>query len=696
MRKLISVKYIILFVSFLIIVSSSIYAVETPQLNISFDERIQQDVTYHPLTHPHSDYNLSWINNYENQSYYNITGSIVFENINEETTNATLIDVWIELNNLDDILWLDRITDTRNATIYGLDEEGNINRSMNSSTFFDNVEKDLTEFIIHIPELNPNENVTFDYSVDPVKTRPPINFTTQYDRSKIIAGDIIKITDYVENVFDPNEYQRDCIYDINIVQTTYREMLADTWYNYTFYENDTNQLRGDDYSNAEISNDNYTLEWNVFDGDCLNSEEITNITYELLSPETTPGTDDYNIIDVNVSYKLDSTVSNANVVDVVARTEGVDFNVDKRIDDVAREDVTQDRNVTWEVISNISTGLEGISYNVTEVSLWVSERGGQGEMGDFETNMENIDEDTISGAPLFAEYTSDGMFRWLDEENNITYTDCSIDDILYQGNDLTNQDCIWNFNYTELPTPIVWNSFDFLLNINDYHLYNDTGDSDVAQIQSHSLTKDLHDYYLKQMYVIVDYWLDLEKDITSLGNDTYEIEIWVHNQGNRWTPINAPVSIFDFVPDDFEILTNLTDYDNESIYSDIHTDTYYTLHENSSIESEGGFNGELLKWTLMDDNDMNSSLAPGHDGGSSNWDDFNSTWYTRYRVRGDEEYNIDELYIVGLDPELVEGAASDLLIKIESGIYSLRNEELTFVIAFLFSLSIMFVVVFKN
>ncbi len=675
------IKYFLIFVFFILMFSSLSYSVEQPQINITFDESVEQFVRYNPLEDTSSNYNSDWVDENENQSYYNITGKLVIENVNEEWTDATLGNIQIEIDNADEILWFDRIRDSRNATISGFDGE-EVNESINESNFFDNVYYNQSELLIRIPELVPGDNVSFNYSINPETIRPPINFTSSYNRSKIISGDSFEVNDVVENVFDHNDYQRDCIYDINIIQEAiyYDDYVdgSDMWFNFTFL-NDNVDADASDV--ASINADLTTLEWDVNDGDCLYFGETSDITYDVLSPETIPSTDNYDFLNTSISYNINSTLSNVNVIDVKARSEKVDFNLSKRIDGVANETAFPDRNVTWEVGSNVYTELENISYNVTEVSLWVSEAGGDPNV---------IDTDHISGEDLNMTYNWDYK-----QFNDLIDPDCSIDDILYLNNPVSNDDCEWYFNYSDLPSPIVWNSFDYHLNVNDYYLFNETGDSSVAQIQSHSLTTDEDDRFVKQMYIIVDYWLELEKNITSLGNDTYKIEVWVHNRGNRWTPENAPVSIFDYVPGDFDVITDMTDYDNESIYSDSLTDVYSTDHESHDVSGEQ-YDGQMFKWSLLYEDDVyeiNSSLAPGYDTG---WDDFNSTWYTKYVVQGDGDYEATDLYIVGLDPELVDGAASDLLIEIKGGIKSLGSEEMSFLIAFMFSVSIMFMVIFKN
>ena len=678
-------KFIFIAVLISLLFISSIYSIEKPQLNISFNEYVDQFVEYNSLSDPHSDYNMEWVNVYENQSYYQLSGEIIFENINEEWTNATLIDIWVELDYLDDIIWLNHSSNTRSAIIYGMNEDYSINYSINSTSFLNSSNYDLSNAIVNIPELRPGENVTINYRIDPYNVRPPLNFTTYFNNIKVLAGDSLEITDYVQNVFENNTDQITCIRDIHINQEALKMEFGDNVFNFSFINNVSDPIWGDDYLNAEISDDNYTLNWSVIDGDCLDLGETTNISYGFLTPDTILATGDYDIINTTLSYNLDSTISHLGVRDVLARTEGVDIDLSKSIYEIAKEDVTGDSNVTWEVRSNISTYLSNITYNITEFTLWVSERNSGGSEP---TNPNNIDVDSISGDLLNVSYDWQGMHYSFGESD----LNCGIETIFSTESPFTNEDCEWYFNYSDLPTPIVWTNFKFEMISNDYNLYNGIGNDNIAQIQTHPTTENNVDNFVKQLYLIVDYWLELEKNITSLGNDTYKVEIWVHNKGNQYTPIGMPVTIFDFIPESFEVITDFKDYDNESIYSDTYSDMYATNHFNTSINNPDGMSGELMRWQLNYDNPVNASLAPGHDTG---WDDFDSTWYVQFEVRGEGEYNIDELYIVGLDPDLVDGAISNFLIELKGGFYSLKNEELSFVVAFLFSLSIMFLVIFK-
>ncbi|MFW6046263.1 MAG: hypothetical protein ACOCP4_00455 [Candidatus Woesearchaeota archaeon] len=680
-------KGIILISIFFILMVGSVNSTELPQINITFDENVEQFVRFNPLADDsYSDYNDSWVDDYENQSHYNLTGRLVIENVNEDWTNGTLGNIWIEINNTEEIFSLNRSIETRNAIIYGYNGS-HVNYSINSTGFFNNSIYNQSQVMIRISELNPGENVSFDYTINPNTIRPPLNFTTNYNKSKLLAGDSFRVFDEIQNVFDYNAYQRDCIYDIQVNQRaiSYDEFISDgIWYNFTF---PNTNFGGTDSSFVSRPNET-TLIWDVNNGDCLYFGDQENISYDVLSPNDIPRTDNYDFLNTTIHYNIDSTISHMNIIDVKASSEKVDFNVTKEIYDIADETSRTNHNVTWRAWSNIYTDLQNISYNVTSISLWVSERNAS---YDLSTDPNSIG--TNEGENLNVSFDWNGMHF----DSRPDLSNCGIDHNLSSDSPIvTEEECYWYFNYTDVPTPIVWNTFEFSIINNDYYLFNETGDSNKAQIQSHSLTVDEDDRFVKEMYIIVDYWLELKKNVTSLGNDTYKIEVWVKNKGNRWTPDNATVSVFDLVPEEFELLTTMDDYSNTSIYSDDLSYVYGTQYDNYSISGGENYNGNLLKWAIAFDDthyDINSSLAPGYE---TDWSDYNSTWYAKYYVRGEGEYDATELYIVGLDPELVEGAITDFLIELKSGIYSLNNQELSFMIAFLFSISIMFMVIFKN
>ncbi len=652
-------KFFIVILLYSILLVSSVYSNELPQLNISIDERITQEITYNPLYDSHSDYNPDWITESQNQSNYNPNGKIIIENVNSDWTDSSLGDIFIEI---DDTYYIESI-DSENSEV-SINQQGD-------------------SILIYIPLLNPNENITIDYNIDPSIIEPPISIETDYSQDRILPGETITVYDTVESNFEGNQYHDNCIYDLQLTHNAINNNDNHPTYEFSF----TGNIDGNHDTYANLIDD-YTLLFDLSNEGCIENEDIFDLNYELESPDNISETSSYNFVETEIEYLINSTISDINVIDVKAKSEGIDFNLSQEVIGFTNESDINDENVSWEVTSNIFTQLESISYNLSEVTMWVSE-----PENEIETDIQSIDHDSVSNELLEVKYNWSGMYT----ESSIN-EDCSIDQILTSENPFSssnNNDCIWSFNYSYNPSPIVFLEFDFELLVNNYLLREGTGDTESAQIQTHYETKNGEDLFHRQIFMILDYWLSLEKNVTSIGNDTYLIEVWVKNRGNQWTPINSPVSIFDYLPSDFELVTNLTDTQNQSIYSDTLSNVYTTEYDNFSITTDGDFQGEMLKWSLNynnNDYNINSSLSPGDDTG---WDDFDSTWYTRYKVRGEGDYESRELYITGLDPELVEGASSDRYIEFSSGIETLRNEEILFLLAFILSIAIMILILKK-
>ena len=649
MKKFFSISVLYFF----LIVSSSILSFNVPQLNISINEFVNQKITYDPLLESSSDYNINWVNNHEEQTKYELSGEITFENVNYYTTNATFGDTFIYLNNTYNIISIDSLDSSNFAYINN-----------------DNI-------ILYISRISPNETHVFNYTIDSSTVRPMINFSSDFSSNKILPGETFSIIDTIKNSFNFSNYQDNCIYNLEVIYEIVDSNEIDYHFNFS-------ELINDDSSSANLINEN-RIEWLVNEGNCFDQTDESSIEYSINSPIDVPESKRYQFLNTSFSYNVESTISNMNVIDVKAKSEGINFNLSNNFYEFTYEDNAEDENITWEVVKNIYTDLENISFNVEEISLWVSE-----SQNDLETDPTSVDTDSISDIPLYVNYNSTGMYF-----NDSVNHDCNIIDKLTNENTISNNNCFWYFNYTDSPSPILWMDFDYYLDINNYTLYNETGDTNSAQIQSHSLTTNESDYYLRQILVVIDYLLELEKNVTSIGNDTYRVEVWVKNRGNRWTPFDSPITIFDLVPNEFELLTDLSDYENESIYSDSFSNTYNTQFENFTISSAESYEGNMLKWSLgytNNDYGYNSSLAAGHNTG---WDDFDSTWYARYDVKGEGEYESDELYIIGLDPELVDGAGSNYFIELKSGVQSLENHEKFFLIAFLMSLGIMFLIIKK-
>ena len=163
--------------------------------------------------------------------------------------------------------------------------------------------------------------------------------------------------------------------------------------------------------------------------------------------------------------------------------------------------------------------------------------------------------------------------------------------------------------------------------------------------------------YYKQLIVVSGYLLDIEKNITSLGANQYNVKIKIFNKGNQVTPIGSVVTVYDFVPEGFVLSSGFS-------YSS--TPWYSTTRSNNSVS--GSMNGELQRWALVPSNNMNASLDSGPTPSSDN------TWSVEFNISGSGNYNVQDVFVTGLDPERVDGAGTVEGIRI--GIY--YRESTTF------------------
>jgi hypothetical protein len=321
-------------------------------------------------------------------------------------------------------------------------------------------------------------------------------------------------------------------------------------------------------------------------------------------------------------YNLNQSISHLRVIDINAIGEG-NLSFEKQI--IAPSHPTlYGSNVTWNVSGYFTTGTD-ITYNLSSVSFWVSQRNVNGDYTDPNT----IDNDTISGNPL-----------------NVTYNPNTL---VNASNPWASNE--WLFNYSDLPTPIVWMEANFSIN------------NDGTQLINRTVTQNGTDLYIKEIYVIVGYWLEIEKNITSIGSDDYHIQITVHNKGNQATPADTAVTIYDFVPNNYNVTSGF-------VYS---SSPWYTT-DNTSNSVSGEYNGTLYQWALVPNNSLNTSLGPG-----PGWD-VNNTWTVDFNVSGQGDYQLMDVFITGLDPQLVDGAGASKTVVISEVLERIRSSEGIFAI----------------
>ncbi|MFW6285839.1 MAG: hypothetical protein ACOC16_01560 [Nanoarchaeota archaeon] len=567
------------------------------QVLVEMNEYVDQKVLFNPLK---SGLGI-WFDQYENQSHYNLTGFITVTNTNPDS--KTISDIYVSFE------------DTQNMTL-PLQYDGRVGTFISNDTSTGNI-------ILHIPELRMGENATFIYSINNTEIRPPLNYTTEYSDSKLLAGNNITIKDNIENVFDNYPFQTNtCIYDINITQVTTPVNFSGVWQDYFF---DSTSTTGLDATNVTYSGDDKTQYWDVLNGTCLNKGALTNISYIIQTPLNIPKTTDYYMTNTTIRYKLNNTISHLKVFDIKAISEA-DIDFAKRIMSPSHPTL-YGSNVTWNVTGAFST-ITNITYNLTDVTFWVSQRNVNGSYTDPNT----IDNDTISGDSLKIDYSPAALVNSSNPWNSSS----------------------WMFNYSDIPSPIVWMDVNFTIA------------NDGTQLINRSVTRNGDDIYIKELYLIIGYWLEIDKNITSIGNNTYNIKIDVHNKGNQVTPADTVVTIYDFVPANYNINGSIV-YSNSPWYN--------TDHANKSVFGTE-YNGTLHQWGILPTGlgGLNTSFSQGPSVNE------NTTWSAEYNVTGFGDYKLLDVFVTGLDPQQVDGAGSTKSVVVSELIDRVSSTEGVFAI----------------
>ncbi len=592
-------KIIMLFCFFLI--SLGIANATQEQLRIDISEYVNQTVYYNPLKWGGGV--GIWADNNENQSFYEV---ISYINISNQNPNGkTISDIYITFDGTVNMT-LPVYFSGRNGTFISNDTSSNL-------------------IMLHIPEIRGGENSIWTYDLNTSAINPPLNIETSFSASKALAGANFTITDTLENVFFNAPFQTNtCIYGINLVQTTIPVNFSGTFFDFIFEGVTT----GTDASNVSYSNANRTQTWNVLNTNCLNLSDTIDIEYLIYSPYNIPGTTDYQFSNTTLEYSLNNTISHLRVVDITAISEAK-IDLEKRIL-YPSHPTLHGSNVTWNITGYFSTNMN-ITYNLSSATIWVAQRNGI--QGDPNT----IDNDTISNSQLQLNLTPNELV-------NLTNSWISTS---------------WLFNYSDMPSPIVYMDVDFKIQ------------NDGTQLINRSITENGNDVYIKEIYLILGYWLEIEKNITSISENEYNIKIDVHNKGNQVTPEGTIVTIYDFIPENFNLSSAFVYSTFPGIASPWHTTT------NTSHNVSGQFNGTLHSWALLSTGCgtcLNTSFAAGPGKNE------NTSWSVEFNVTGYGDYTLLDVFITGLDPQLVDGAGSSKSVIVSEVLDRIKSTEGIFAI----------------
>ena len=471
----------------------------------------------------------------------------------------------------------------------------------------DEVTINITDFerlyaVIHIPELRPTNTSIFDYTISGLDVAPPLNITTEYTNpefnTKVLAGEHFGIRLTAENIATVGDLE-----NVNITLRTESVNVTNgsefEVFNFTLHNLSDDIAISDDWANVDNSSDR-TWYWNVNAGTIPVGDNY-NISFEIRAPDTVATSNTYLAMTQILAYTIGTTASELAVSDVRSKAR-IRFNETKRI--VSPQDSLENRNVTWASDPAVGTDAN-ITFTLEKVSLWVTEVRDPNEKVGIET-----------------EYTPNFDFnmstRW----------------------DLET----WYFNFTDgstasAPPPIIW--------MKPYWIIKNTGN----QIINSSVTVNGTDLYMNYIYVVGGYWLEVDKQVIDTGDGMYDIFTEVQNRGNGHTPQNMTVTVYDFIPSNFEAYN------------------WNPPPGNSSVVS-GQFTGTAYQWDVGLRTNISTSFSPR---GSADGLD---RWNMSYSVNGSGDFQVSDLYIVGLDPRLVDGANSYEGVAVISAIASTSREIL--------------------
>jgi len=487
--------------------------------------------------------------------------------------------------------------------------------------------------IVHIPELRQNNYSTFYYSVNcSGAANPPLNIESVYVNpdhgfsKKVLAGYNWTVNQSVTN----ENYLQNNMTNINITITAHNVAWNGTIFNFSLEELYPVQ----DFANVHENNSIYQWWWAPNGGEIAYNTTY-NISYRVRAPFSVPFTATYKAIVERVSYSSSFLISNLSL-DFINGSSDINFSLEKRISQPA--DDVFNHNVTWEIRPSMNTNLN-ITFDVNDVTLWVTEN--------------------------------------LDPSNKTHDTDWGLIEVNYSGTPMKeinistgwgNSSYHWYFNYTDganstYPPPVVWMKPEWLIT-NKY-----------GQIVNYSTTRSGNDLYIKYIYVIHGYWLEISKNVSNIAEDSYQIDIYVQNIGNGWTPQYTYVTVYDFIPNEFAVW-------------DMTGGCPSTYCSNLTVGGAGSeFNGMSYRWNIPWKGDMNASLGPKN--GPDQVPAANYSWTMAYKVNGSGPYRVTDLYIVGLDPLKVDGASASPVIAVITGLQTYTKEVIYVgIVAFLIVINV--------
>ncbi len=358
--------------------------------------------------------------------------------------------------------------------------------------------------VLHIPELRSGQFAVFDYNVSSLLVDPPLDIETAYTnpefQTKVLSGEYFWVQLVARNIATVGALE-----DVNITMqaesVTVTNGSISQVFDFTLHNLSTDPVISGDFANVDNAS-NRTWFWTVNAGTIPVGEEY-NISFQIRAPDTVNSSGTFLAMTQTLAYRIDTTASQLNLLDVRARASIV-FNETKRI--IRPQDSLQNRNVTWESEPKVGTS-ENITFTLEKVTMWVT------EVLDPNERVPGLN------VTYFPNFQFNQTITWEQERWIFNFTDGSIE---------------------TAPPPIVWmKPYWIITNIND-------------QIVNSSFTRNGTDLYMNYIYVINGYWLEIEKRVLDAGDSMYHIRTEVRNRGNGHTPQNMTVTVYDFVASNFE------------------------------------------------------------------------------------------------------------------------------------------------
>lgn len=521
------------------------------------------------------------------------------------------------------------------AQITGAEDYGNITidgTAVESNTLnASNVTVVINEYVespivLHIPELRGGDHSSFTYNMSCLGKEPPVRITTDYFNNFHPDVDRKVLAGHNWTINQTVSNNNVGEKDISNLNITMRTQPV-LWNDRKFYFNFSTLYPDGDSSNVnQISEQHW---WWEPSGGTLTYGDNVSIEYNMTAPFSVPFSATYRALLENISYSVDYLLTNLSL-ETINSSADIETDLEKRI--YKPSDNELNNNVTWEVRPYVETD-QNISYDLKKVTVWVTK---------------NMDPQNYTHL-------------------NKTYNDSDNLDRINLTNPWdteTDSEDHWYFNYTDgsnasNPPPIVWIEPEWLIT-NKY-----------GQILNFTKTVSGQDRYMKYIYVVNGYWLKIDKNITNMGEGTYRINTTVQNIGNAWTPQYEEVTVYDYVPEEFTA-----------------SDFTASPNKNETVGTEGSdYYGQAYVWDVPWKPGMNASLGPMRGPNATSYENY--TWNIAYTVNGSGSYRVSELYVVGLDPQKVDGASSSPIIEVISSLQSHTNELIyVSIIAFLIVLNV--------